>query len=113
MKKASGNEICEEGVVRGDDFAFQAEAVFAGGFADQIVSHVAEGGEVGGRMFGADSAFVVAEDHIHDPMEAVLDRPMAADDGAETMSELHQWARIAHDVSNAARIRFAGLVAHR
>jgi hypothetical protein len=72
-------ETCEEFVVPGGDFAFEAEAVLAGGFADQIVSHTPEGREVGGRVFGADATFVVAEGHVHDPVQAVLDRPMAAD----------------------------------
>lgn len=39
-----------------------------------------EGGEVGGRVIGSDAAFVVAEDHVHHPVQAVLDRPVTADD---------------------------------
>ena len=38
---------------------------------------VLEGGEVGGRIIRADAAFVVAEDHVHHPVQAVLHRPMA------------------------------------
>src|SRR5580700_11502732 len=83
VKKSCGNEACEEIVVPGGDFAFGAEAWLAWGLADEIVGHVLDGGEVGGGVLGADAAFVVAEDHVHDPMEAVLDGPMAADDGAE------------------------------
>jgi hypothetical protein len=45
---------------------------------EQIVCHVPEGREVGGRMLGADASIVVAEGHIHDPVEAVLDCPVAA-----------------------------------
>jgi hypothetical protein len=30
------------------------------------------------RVIGSDAAFVVAENHVHDPMQAVLDRPVAA-----------------------------------
>jgi hypothetical protein len=26
-------------------------------------------------MVGADAAFVVAEDHVHDPVQAIFDRP--------------------------------------
>jgi hypothetical protein len=33
---------------------------------------VLEGCEVGGRVIGSDAAFVVAEDHIHHPVQAVL-----------------------------------------
>ena len=51
------------------------------------MGHVLEGGEVGGRVIGSDAAFIVAEDHIHHPMQAVLDRPVAADDGAELAGE--------------------------
>jgi hypothetical protein len=90
VKKSCGNETCEEVVVPGGDFAFGAEAWLAGSFADQIVGHVFEGGEVGGGVLGADAAFVVAEDHVHHPMEAVLDRPMAADDGADRVGQQHQ-----------------------
>ena len=52
----------------------------SGGFADEVVGHVFEGGEVRGGLIGADAAFVVAEEHVHDPVQAVLDRPMVADD---------------------------------
>ncbi len=45
-----------------------------------------DGGEVGGGMFGSDAAFVVAEEHVHDPVQAVLDRPMASHDGAHAFS---------------------------
>jgi hypothetical protein len=40
-------------------------------------------GEVGGGMIGADSAFVVAEVRIHQPVKAVFDHPMAADSRPE------------------------------
>ena len=54
--------------------------ILAGSPSHQVVRHVFDGGEVGGSVFGSDAAFVVAEDHVHDPVQAVLDRPMAADD---------------------------------
>ena len=34
-----------------------------------------------GGMAGADAAFVIAEHHIHDPVETVFHGPMAAYDG--------------------------------
>ena len=34
-----------------------------------------DGGEIGGGVIGADPAFVVAEDHIHHPVQAILDTP--------------------------------------
>ena len=51
------------------------------------MGHVLEGGEIGGRVIGSDAAFVVAENHVHHPVETVLDRPVAADDGAELACE--------------------------
>lgn len=47
------------------------------------MGHVFEGGEIGGSMIGADAAFVVAEDHVHYPVQAVLHRPVAAYHGSE------------------------------
>jgi hypothetical protein len=35
--------------------------------------------EVRGGVIGADTAFVVAEHDVHEPMKAVLDHPMAPD----------------------------------
>jgi hypothetical protein len=34
-----------------------------------------DGGEVGGGVVGSDAAFVIAEDHVHDPVQVVLDIP--------------------------------------
>ena len=42
-----------------------------------------EGGEIGGGVIGSQSAFVVAEDHVENPVEAVFDGPVIADEGAE------------------------------
>lgn len=41
------------------------------------------GGEVGWRVICAYAAFVVSEDHVHNPVQAVLDGPVAANDGAD------------------------------
>ena len=60
-------------------FALEALRVLSRGVADQVVRHVLERGEIGGRVFGSHAAFVVAEHHVHDPMQAVFDRPMIAD----------------------------------
>ena len=51
-----------------------------GRLSDQVVGHVLDGGEIGWSVIGSDPALVVAEDHVHHPMQAVLDRPVAADD---------------------------------
>jgi hypothetical protein len=68
VKKSSGDETCEEFVVPSGGLASEAYAVLAGGSADQVVSHVFDGGEIGRRMVGAQPAFVVAENHIHNPV---------------------------------------------
>jgi hypothetical protein len=44
------------------------------------VGHVFYCGEIGGGVFGADAAFVIPEDHVHDPVQTVFHRPMTADD---------------------------------
>ena len=41
-------------------------------------------GEVGGRVIGSDPALVVAEDPVHDPVQAVFNRPMTAPNRPET-----------------------------
>ena len=38
-----------------------------------------EGDEIGGSVVGAHAAFVVAENHVHDPMSVVFDHAMPAD----------------------------------
>src|ERR1039458_9817679 len=68
VKNSSCDETCEEVVVPSGDFAFESEAIFAGGFSDQIEGHVSQRGEIGGGVVGADTAFVVAEDHVHHPV---------------------------------------------
>src|ERR1035437_3382307 len=80
VKNSSCDETCEEVVVPSGDFAFESEAIFAGGFSDQIEGHVSQRGEIGGGVVASDTAFVVAEYHVHHPVEAVFARPVAADD---------------------------------
>jgi len=72
VKELCGEEACEEVVVPGGGFSPEAEGVFAGGFADEVAGHVFEGGKVRGGLIGADAAFVVAKEHIHHPVQAVL-----------------------------------------
>ena len=68
VNKSCCDKACEEVVVPSGDFSFEAQAVLSGGPSDQVVGHVFYGGEVGGSVIGADAAFVVAEDHVHDPV---------------------------------------------
>jgi len=44
--------------------------------ADQVEGHVLDGSKIGGGVISTHAALVVAEDHVHNPVEAVLDAPM-------------------------------------
>src|SRR3954451_7062345 len=57
---------------------------------EQVLRHVLDGGEIGRSVFGANPALVIAEEHVHDPMQAVLDRPMAAHDRSEEVCQHDQ-----------------------
>src|SRR4051812_21598963 len=79
------NKLCcdeagEVVVVPCGDLSPEAEGVLAGGSARQVQRHVFDGGEVGWGVVGSDAAFVIAEDHVHDPVQAVLNGPMASHD---------------------------------
>ena len=89
MKGSCGEEACEESSSQAAVLRLRRSKVLASGFSDEVLGHVFDGGEVGGSVIGADAALVVAEDHVHHPVEAVFDRPMAADDGAEFICEPH------------------------
>ena len=54
------------------------------------MSHVFDGGEVSRSMVGPDPALVVPEDHVHDPVQTVFDRPMAAHHWSEEMRQHHE-----------------------
>lgn len=83
-RRISGSdEGCEKFVVPGGGHSLEALGVFARGLADQIIGHVLERGKICRGVFGSYPAFGVAEDHIHDPVQAVLDRPVIADHGAD------------------------------
>ena len=45
--------------------------------------HVPDRREICWRVVGSHAALVVAEHHVHHPVQAVLDGPVAAHDGAE------------------------------
>ena len=47
-------------------------------------------------MVGSDAAFIIAKDHVHDPVQAVLDRPVTADDRSQKAAQQDQgvmWKR--------------------
>ena len=83
MKESCRDEAGQEVVVPRGDFALEAEAVLAGRPADQVEGHVLDGGEIGGSVIGPNAAFVIAEDHVHNPMQAVFDGPMCTNDRSE------------------------------
>jgi hypothetical protein len=41
------------------------------------MSHVLDGSEIGRRVVSADAALVVPEKHVHHPVQAVLNSPVA------------------------------------
>lgn len=49
-----------------------------------------DGGEVCRGMIGSDPAFVVAENHVHDPMQTVLDRPVTSYDRSKKVRQHDQ-----------------------
>jgi hypothetical protein len=54
------------------------------------VGHVPDGGEVGRSVVGSDPALVVAEDHVQNPVQTVLDCPVAADDRTQQVRQQDQ-----------------------
>jgi hypothetical protein len=46
--------------------------------SEQVLGHVFDGGEIGRSVIGPNPTFIIAEDHVHNPVQAVLDGPMAA-----------------------------------
>ena len=90
MKGLSGDEAGEEFVVPGGDFTLESKADLAGRSSDQVEGDVLDGGEIGRGVLGADRAFVIAEDHVHDPMQAVLNRPMSTDNRPDLGGEPDQ-----------------------
>jgi len=51
---------------------------------------VLDGDEVGGSVGGSHAAFVVAEDHVQDPMQSVFDHPVGADHGSDLAGQQEQ-----------------------
>src|SRR3954464_4256610 len=97
-QSAQGNRAnrlcCDEAgevvVVPCGNLSPEAEGVLAVGCARQVQRHMLDGGEVGWGVVGSDAAFIVAEDHIHDPVQAVLDGPMASHDHGQAFGRQAQ-----------------------
>ena len=67
-------------VVPSGGFALESQGSLSWRQSDQVVCHVFDGAEVGRSVIGSQAALVVAEYHVHDPVQAVLDGPMATQD---------------------------------
>src|SRR5260370_9599931 len=63
-------------------------------------------------MLSVDGAFVIAEADVHDPMEAVLDGQMAADDGAKLVSQPCQRSNVKPGFAFDFIADFARALAH-
>ena len=90
MKNSCGDETFEELVIPSGDFAPEPEGILARGSSDQVERHMLDGGEVGGRVIGADAAFVVAEIHVQDSVQGVLNHPMGSDGRPELSCDPQQ-----------------------
>ena len=85
----SFDEADEEVVSPCGDFAPQSDRVLAIGSSDEVERHVLERGEVGWGVVGPQPAFVVAEDHIEDPVQAVLDSPVISNERCDEDGGAH------------------------
>src|SRR5208283_296132 len=83
VKRSRGDEAREKVVIPCCDLAPAAQGVLAGNLSEQVMGHVFNGGEIGRGVIGPDAALVIAEDHVQDPMQTLLDRPVAAHDRSE------------------------------
>jgi hypothetical protein len=75
-----GEQADQEVVIPGCELATPPEGVLASGIPDQVVGDVPDGGDVLRGVFGSDPTFIVAEGHVHDPVQAVRDFSVAAHD---------------------------------
>ena len=67
-------------VAAGGDLSPEARRVPAGSGSRQGLGHGRDGGEGGGCVLSPDTAVVVADAHVDDPVRAVCDGPTAAPD---------------------------------
>src|SRR4051794_27242244 len=82
------NRLCNEHpdqvlVIPPCALAAKAERLLSRRAADQVLRHVPDGGEVGRGVGVPDATLVVAEGHVHDPVQAVLDAPVIPDGGSD------------------------------
>jgi hypothetical protein len=77
-------------VVPACGFAPKADGILARGLAGEIVGDVPAGCEISWGVVGSDAAFIVAKDHVHDPVQGVLDGPVRSDHRADRGGQHHQ-----------------------
>src|SRR5271165_2632817 len=87
LNVSCGDVGCEGVFVPCGDFAAHAQGVLAFAGSEHVEGDVLDDGEVEGRVVGSHAAFVVAEDYVEDPTEAVFDHPMTADHWPEGVGE--------------------------
>src|SRR5258708_38454342 len=79
-ESACDDEARKEVVIPTGGLTLESQRSLPRRLADEIVSDMLDGAKIGWSVIGSHPAFVVAEDHVHHPMQAVLDCPVATDD---------------------------------
>src|SRR6476660_8924501 len=75
------DQLDEKVVIPSGGLSPKTDGVFARRVAEQVVCHVFDDSEVGRGIVGPHTALIIPESHVHDPMQAVLDRPVPANGG--------------------------------
>ena len=84
--------------VEGGAFAFGTEAAFGSFVAQGFEGHFPEDGKIVGRSGVADLAVILAKDYIQNPVTAVFDTPVAADEGREAFGIGGDGAQVVMDL---------------
>jgi hypothetical protein len=71
-------------------FVPEADGILAYGLSGEIVGDVPAGCEIGWGIVGSDVALVVAKDHVHNPVQGILDGPVRSDRRAGHNGQHHQ-----------------------
>ncbi len=87
---SSCNKACEVFVIPCGDLSLETEGVLSLCLLHQVEGDVLDGGEVGWCVVVSQAALVVAKDHVHDPVQAVLHRPVVADAGTDPVGRQGQ-----------------------
>lgn len=78
-----GEEVEEEGGIPSDAFELAAHRAFRWFQLGEVESEVAQQRQVFGFMVLVIAGVVLVHDHVEDPMQAVFDPPVTADDVVE------------------------------